>query len=69
MIASFPLLQILSIKEYRNMMWLLYACGAALCVALSAFWAKAGAKKGDSAPAAGIALFVTCLFAFFLAKE
>ena len=51
------------------MMWLLYACGAAFCVALSAFWAKAGAKKGDSAPAAGIALFVTCLFAFFLAKE
>lgn len=50
------------------MTWLVYACGAALCVALSAFWAKAGTKKGDAAPAAGISLFVTCSFAFVLAK-
>ena len=50
-------------------MLLLYACVAALCVALSAFWAKAGTKKGDAAPAAGIAVLMTCIFAFLLAKE
>ena len=51
------------------MMWLLYAFLAALCVALSAFWAKAGAKKGDSALAAGIVVIVTWIFSFMLAKE
>lgn len=50
------------------MMWLLYACGSAICVALTSFWAKAGSKKGDTALAAGIAGIVTCIFAFILAK-
>lgn len=51
------------------MMWLLYACGAGFCVALTAFFSKAGSKKGDSSLAAGIALTVTYIFCMFLEKK
>lgn len=51
------------------MTWLLYACGAAFCVALTSFWAKAGSQKGDTALAAGITGSVICIFAFLLEKK